>query len=170
MKLLSLCATNILGFCFYPDWYCHVICVCRLPESQQRIGGFFLGLIPQMKKIYLTYCSNHPSAVNVLTQHRYRLIILIHRKNFLSRKSKLMCCILYILSVCVYHSEELKEYMESKGAPPPGILALTTSLSKPFIRLDRYPTLLKELDRHMEVSLNCSSFCISASILKSCKI
>ncbi|XP_039463248.1 rho guanine nucleotide exchange factor 7-like isoform X3 [Oreochromis aureus] len=88
----------------------------RLPESQQRIGGFFLGLIPQMKKIYLTYCSNHPSAVNVLTQH----------------------------------SEELKEYMESKGAPPPGILALTTSLSKPFIRLDRYPTLLKELDRHME--------------------
>uniref|UniRef100_A0A3Q4HTH6 Rho guanine nucleotide exchange factor (GEF) 7b n=1 Tax=Neolamprologus brichardi TaxID=32507 RepID=A0A3Q4HTH6_NEOBR len=46
--------------------------------------------------------------------------------------------------------EELKEYMESKGAPPPGILALTTSLSKPFIRLDRYPTLLKELDRHME--------------------
>lgn len=88
----------------------------KLPESQQRIGGFFLGLIPQMKKIYLTYCSNHPSAVNVLTQH----------------------------------SEELKEYMESKGAPPPGILALTTSLSKPFIRLDRYPTLLKELDRHME--------------------
>uniref|UniRef100_A0A669CFC6 Rho guanine nucleotide exchange factor (GEF) 7b n=1 Tax=Oreochromis niloticus TaxID=8128 RepID=A0A669CFC6_ORENI len=116
MKLLSLCATDILGLRFYPNWDCHVICVCRLPESQQRIGGFFLGLIPQMKKIYLTYCSNHPSAVNVLTQH----------------------------------SEELKEYMESKGAPPPGILALTTSLSKPFIRLDRYPTLLKELDRHME--------------------
>lgn len=42
--------------------------------------------------------------------------------------------------------------MESKGASSPGILALTTSLSKPFTRLARYPALLKELDRHMEVS------------------
>uniref|UniRef100_A0A7N6BPU4 Osteoclast-stimulating factor 1 n=1 Tax=Anabas testudineus TaxID=64144 RepID=A0A7N6BPU4_ANATE len=85
-------------------------------SSQQRIGGFFLSLIPQMKIIYVAYCSNHPSAVNVLTQH----------------------------------SEELGEYMESKGASTPGILTLTTSLSKPFTRLERYPTLLKELERHME--------------------
>uniref|UniRef100_A0A8C4IU88 Osteoclast-stimulating factor 1 n=1 Tax=Dicentrarchus labrax TaxID=13489 RepID=A0A8C4IU88_DICLA len=88
----------------------------KLPESQQRIGGFFLSLMPQMKIIYVAYCSTHPSAVNVLTQH----------------------------------SEELGEYMESKGASTPGILTLTTSLSKPFTRLERYPTLLKELDRHME--------------------
>ncbi|CAJ1087479.1 rho guanine nucleotide exchange factor 7-like [Xyrichtys novacula] len=88
----------------------------KLPESQQRIGGFFLNLMPQMKIIYVAYCSNHPCAVNILTQH----------------------------------SEELGEYMESKGASSPGILALTTSLSKPFTRLERYPTLLKELDRHME--------------------
>ncbi|XP_028992398.1 rho guanine nucleotide exchange factor 7b isoform X2 [Betta splendens] len=88
----------------------------KLPESQQRIGGFFLSLIPQMKIIYVAYCSNHPSAVNVLTQH----------------------------------SEELGEYMESKGASTPGVLTLTTSLSKPFTRLERYPTLLKELERHME--------------------
>ncbi|XP_070786510.1 rho guanine nucleotide exchange factor 7b isoform X6 [Enoplosus armatus] len=88
----------------------------KLPESQQRIGGFFLSLMPQIKIIYVAYCSNHPSAVNVLTQH----------------------------------SEELGEYMESKGASAPGILTLTTSLSKPFTRLERYPTLLKELDRHME--------------------
>ncbi|TMS11797.1 Rho guanine nucleotide exchange factor 7 [Larimichthys crocea] len=58
----------------------------KLPESQQRIGGFFLSLMPQIKVIYVAYCSNHPSAVSVLTQHR----------------------------------------------------------------LERYPTLLKELDRHME--------------------
>ncbi|KAM8873029.1 rho guanine nucleotide exchange factor 7-like isoform 4-T4 [Synchiropus picturatus] len=86
------------------------------PENQQRIGGFFLSLMPQMKTLYVAYCSNHPSAVHVLTQH----------------------------------SEELGEYMESKGASSPGILTLTTSLSKPFTRLERYPTLLKELDRHME--------------------
>ncbi|XP_078147185.1 rho guanine nucleotide exchange factor 7b isoform X5 [Centroberyx gerrardi] len=88
----------------------------KLPESQQRVGGFFLNLMPQMKTLYVAYCSNHPSAVNVLTQH----------------------------------SEELGEYMESKGASSPGILTLTTGLSKAFTRLDRYPTLLKELDRHME--------------------
>uniref|UniRef100_H3DAI9 Osteoclast-stimulating factor 1 n=1 Tax=Tetraodon nigroviridis TaxID=99883 RepID=H3DAI9_TETNG len=88
----------------------------KLPENQQRIGGFFLSLMPQMKSMYVAYCSNHPSAVSVLTQH----------------------------------SQELGEYMESKGASSPGILILTTSLSKPFTRLERYPALLKELDRHMQ--------------------
>uniref|UniRef100_A0A8C1JT68 Rho guanine nucleotide exchange factor (GEF) 7b n=1 Tax=Cyprinus carpio TaxID=7962 RepID=A0A8C1JT68_CYPCA len=90
----------------------------KVPESQQRIGGFFLSLIPQMRSLYVTYCSNHPSAVNVLTQH----------------------------------SEELGEFMESKGANSPGILTLTTGLSKPFLRLDKYPTLLKEMERHMEMT------------------
>ncbi|XP_061917036.1 rho guanine nucleotide exchange factor 7b isoform X1 [Entelurus aequoreus] len=88
----------------------------KLPECQQRIGSFFLSLMPQMKTLYVAYCANHPSAVSVLTQQ----------------------------------SEELGEYMESKGASSPGILTLTTSLSKPFTRLEKYPTLLKELDRHME--------------------
>ncbi|XP_051782299.1 rho guanine nucleotide exchange factor 7b isoform X2 [Erpetoichthys calabaricus] len=88
----------------------------KLPDTQQRIGGFFLNLMPQMKSLYMTYCANHPSAVNVLTEH----------------------------------SEELGEFMEMKGATSPGILILTTGLSKPFMRLDKYPTLLKELERHME--------------------
>ncbi|XP_068612373.1 rho guanine nucleotide exchange factor 7-like [Brachionichthys hirsutus] len=88
----------------------------KLPDSQQNIGGFFLRLMPQIKALYVAYCSNHPSAVDVLTQK----------------------------------SEELGRRMESKGAPPPGILALTACLSKPFVRLDRYPALLKELDRHTE--------------------
>lgn len=41
--------------------------------------------------------------------------------------------------------------MEGRGASIPGILTLTSGLSKPFMRLDKYPTLLKELERHMEV-------------------
>ncbi|KAF7662946.1 hypothetical protein LDENG_00222430 [Lucifuga dentata] len=90
----------------------------KLPESQQRVGGFFLNLMPQMKALYVGYCSNHPCAVNVLTQH----------------------------------SEVLGEFMEGRGAVIPGILTLTTGLSKPFMRLDKYPTLLKELERHMEES------------------
>ncbi|XP_044073104.1 rho guanine nucleotide exchange factor 7a isoform X5 [Siniperca chuatsi] len=90
----------------------------KLPESQQRVGGFFLNLMPQMKALYAGYCSNHPSAVNVLTQH----------------------------------GEVLGEFMEGRGAVSPGILTLTTGLSKPFMRLDKYPNLLKELERHMEES------------------
>nr|XP_033803899.1 rho guanine nucleotide exchange factor 7 isoform X4 [Geotrypetes seraphini] len=88
----------------------------KLPEAQQRVGGCFLNLMPQMKSLYLAYCANHPSAVNILTQH----------------------------------SDELGEFMEMKGASSPGIFVLTTGLSKPFMRLDKYPTLLKELERHME--------------------
>ncbi|KAM8976563.1 rho guanine nucleotide exchange factor 7 isoform 2-T2 [Pelodytes ibericus] len=88
----------------------------KLPEGQQRVGGCFMSLMPQMKSLYLAYCANHPSAVNILTQH----------------------------------SEDLGEFMEMKGATSPGILVLTTGLSKPFMRLDKYPTLLKELERHME--------------------
>ncbi|XP_041076320.1 rho guanine nucleotide exchange factor 6-like isoform X5 [Polyodon spathula] len=90
----------------------------KLPEAQHRIGGCLLNLMPQIKCLYLTYCSNHPSAVCVLTDH----------------------------------SEELDKFMESQGASSPGILTLTTSLSKPFMRLDRYPTLLQELERHVEES------------------
>lgn len=88
----------------------------KSPEAQQRVGGCFLSLMPQMRTLYLTYCANHPSAVSVLTEH----------------------------------SEDLGEFMETKGASSPGILVLTTGLSKPFMRLDKYPTLLKELERHME--------------------
>uniref|UniRef100_A0A8C1L1D6 Rho guanine nucleotide exchange factor (GEF) 7a n=1 Tax=Cyprinus carpio TaxID=7962 RepID=A0A8C1L1D6_CYPCA len=88
----------------------------KLPELQQKVGGFFLNLMPQMRSLYVYYCSNHPSAVSILTDH----------------------------------SEELGEFMEGRGASIPGILTLTSGLSKPFMRLDKYPTLLKELERHME--------------------
>ncbi|XP_023781652.1 rho guanine nucleotide exchange factor 6 isoform X2 [Cyanistes caeruleus] len=90
--------------------------VAKLPENQQRVGGCFMNLMPQFRSLYLTYCANHPSAVNVLTQH----------------------------------SDELEKFMESQGAASPGILILTTSLSKPFLRLEKYVTLLQELERHME--------------------
>uniref|UniRef100_A0A8C9ELW9 Rac/Cdc42 guanine nucleotide exchange factor 6 n=1 Tax=Pavo cristatus TaxID=9049 RepID=A0A8C9ELW9_PAVCR len=90
--------------------------VAKLPENQQRVGGCFMNLMAQFRSLYLTYCANHPSAVNVLTQH----------------------------------SDELEKFMESQGAANPGILILTTSLSKPFLRLDKYATLLQELERHME--------------------
>ncbi|CAB1337187.1 unnamed protein product [Coregonus sp. 'balchen'] len=88
----------------------------KVPESQQRVAACYLNLIGQIRMLYLSYCSSHPSAVCVLTDH----------------------------------SEELGTFMESQGASTPGILTLTTSLSKPFMRLDKYPILLQELERHVE--------------------
>uniref|UniRef100_A0A8C0YVX2 Rac/Cdc42 guanine nucleotide exchange factor (GEF) 6 n=1 Tax=Cyprinus carpio carpio TaxID=630221 RepID=A0A8C0YVX2_CYPCA len=88
----------------------------KMPEGQQRIGGCYLNLMCQIRTLYLSYCSSHPSAVCVLTDHR----------------------------------SELDKFMESQGASAPGILTLTTSLSRPFMRLDKYPILLQELERHVE--------------------
>ena len=40
--------------------------------------------------------------------------------------------------------------MESQGAASPGLLVLTTGLSKPFRRLEKYSGILQELERHIE--------------------
>lgn len=40
--------------------------------------------------------------------------------------------------------------MEDRGAAKPGLLVLTTGLSKAFRRLDKYSAMLQELERHME--------------------
>lgn len=42
--------------------------------------------------------------------------------------------------------------MESCGAATPGLLVLTTGLSKPFRRLDKYSGMLQELERHVELN------------------
>ncbi|XP_041355450.1 rho guanine nucleotide exchange factor 7-like isoform X1 [Gigantopelta aegis] len=56
------------------------------------------------------------------------------------------------VSILQCRREDLNRFMESAGATPPGYMTLTTNLSKPFTRLDKYPSLLKELERHIEES------------------
>lgn len=53
---------------------------------------------------------------------------------------------------CLYFffRDELEVFMEKQGAASPGLLVLTTGLSKPFRRLDKYSAMLQELERHME--------------------
>ncbi|XP_025717353.1 rho guanine nucleotide exchange factor 6 isoform X1 [Callorhinus ursinus] len=113
--------TSLLGnfeeVCSFQQTLCQALEECsKFPENQHKVGGCLLNLMPHFKSMYLAYCANHPSAVNVLTQH----------------------------------SDDLEQFMESQGASSPGILILTTSLSKPFMRLEKYVTLLQELERHME--------------------
>ncbi|XP_039210674.1 rho guanine nucleotide exchange factor 6 isoform X1 [Crotalus tigris] len=120
-KLSAIDIASLLGnveeICNFQQTLSQVLEECaKLPEHQQKVGGCFLSLMPQFASLYLTYCTNHPSAVNVLTQH----------------------------------SDELEKFMESQGMACSGILTLTTSLSKPFTRLDKYISLLQELERHME--------------------
>jgi hypothetical protein len=53
------------------------------------------------------------------------------------------------VAVLTDNSDKLSSFMESRGAASPGILALTSNLSKPFRRLEKYPALLKELHRQL---------------------
>lgn len=120
-KLNAVDSASLLGnvdeICSFQQTLNQALDECaKLPEQQQKVGGCFMGLMPQFRLLYLTYCANHPSAVNVLTQH----------------------------------SDELEKFMEIQGVACQGILTLTTSLSKPFMRLDKYISLLQELERHME--------------------
>jgi len=50
--------------------------------------------------------------------------------------------------------DELSRFMEEEmGASSPGVMTLTTYLSRPFQQIERYSSLLKELERHSEVHL-----------------
>ncbi|XP_043284271.1 rho guanine nucleotide exchange factor 7 isoform X2 [Venturia canescens] len=55
-------------------------------------------------------------------------------------------------AVCILdqYRDELNGFMERSGAVTPGILVMTTGLSKPFRRLDKYSAMLQELERHTE--------------------
>ncbi|KAL7298117.1 hypothetical protein TKK_0009121 [Trichogramma kaykai] len=61
-------------------------------------------------------------------------------------------CTYHPQAVCILDRfrDELNDYMERNGAITPGILVLTTGLSKPFRRLDKYSSMLQELERHTE--------------------
>ena len=61
----------------------------------------------------------------------------------------ILCQPLFTVSVLMEHSEELGEFIEMKGASSPGILMLTTGVTV-HMCLDKYPALLKELERHMK--------------------
>jgi Rho guanine nucleotide exchange factor 7 len=54
------------------------------------------------------------------------------------------------VSVLERHREALDAFMESQGAPTPGLMALTTGLSRPFRHLERYASVSQELEQHQE--------------------
>lgn len=78
-------------------------------------------------------------------------------KLFLSKAANMKCvhqayCAAHPRAIVILdkYSEQLESFMERQGAATPGLLVLTTGLSKPFRRLDKYSAMLQELERHME--------------------
>lgn len=52
--------------------------------------------------------------------------------------------------------------LESKNGPTTGLTQLTSGLSKPFRHLEEYSSLLRELERHLEV---CIIYCLAVRLL-----
>ena len=55
-------------------------------------------------------------------------------------------------AVCILekHRESLDAFMENLGAAKPGLITLTTALSKPFRHLEKYSGICQELEQHLE--------------------
>ncbi|XP_037904603.1 rho guanine nucleotide exchange factor 7 isoform X6 [Hermetia illucens] len=103
-----------------------------LEECNDRVGKLFLTKAPLMKSIHQAYCAAHPRAIVILDRYKVNLST--------------------FLLLQLLHRNELESFMERQGAASPGLLVLTTGLSKPFRRLDKYSAMLQELERHMESS------------------
>lgn len=56
----------------------------------------------------------------------------------------------YIQYFFFFFRDSLNTFMENQGAASPGLLVLTTGLSKPFRRLEKYSGILQEFERHIE--------------------
>uniref|UniRef100_A0A672PL23 Rho guanine nucleotide exchange factor 6-like n=1 Tax=Sinocyclocheilus grahami TaxID=75366 RepID=A0A672PL23_SINGR len=115
---------------WFPSNYVREVKPCEKPISPKAVKGLD---VPQLTKNYY----------NVVVQD-----ILEHEREFVKELQMVLGC--YLRPLQASDNEDLDKFMESQGASAPGILTLTTSLSKPFMRLDKYPILLQELERHVE--------------------
>merc|ERR1719510_2453380 len=54
-------------------------------------------------------------------------------------------------AVCIFekYRESLDTFMEAQGGSKPGLMKLTTGLSKPFRHLERYAGLMQEVEQHL---------------------
>lgn len=93
-------------------------------SADQRVGGVFLSIVGELLTVpHQKYCCYHPKVVSYLQEH----------------KTEIEKCV-----------ESSSMSLDSEGGhKKPGLLVLTTGLSKPFRRLQQYSGLLQELHRHL---------------------
>ncbi|KAF2348772.1 SH3 domain [Trinorchestia longiramus] len=95
------------------------------PSADQRVGGVFLTMAAeQLSQAHKDYCTLHPRAVCFLQEHQAEISRFIEST-----------------SLCADSSEGARK--------KPGLLLLTTGMSKPFRRLQQYSGQLQELHRHL---------------------
>ncbi|XP_060577036.1 rho guanine nucleotide exchange factor 7-like isoform X3 [Ruditapes philippinarum] len=97
--------------------------------------------------VSLEECSKHPAH-----QRRVGGVFMRHAPSLKELYTRYCANHPRAVAILQKNREELSKLMEKLGATPPGSMTLTTMLSKPFTRLDKYPSLLKELERHIEES------------------
>jgi len=96
--------------------------VRRSSPRQQRLGQVFLAHGGGIRTTHLLYWANHPKAVCILEKHR----------------------------------EKLNTWLDNcqtgvaNDASPPGLMVLTTGLSRPFRHLERLAGAIQEVEQHLE--------------------
>jgi hypothetical protein len=95
--------------------------VRRGQPRQQRLGQVFLDHGAALRQAHLTYWANHPRAVCILEKHR----------------------------------ERLNSWLDNvvgggTSGSMPGLMLLTTGLSKPFRQLERLAGAIQEVEQHLE--------------------
>lgn len=101
--------------------------VRRGQPRQQRLGQVFLQHGTNIRSAHLTYWSNHPRAVCILEKHRDKL------------NSWLDAC-----------QGSTAGSTGSAPTSPPGLMLLTTGLSRPFRQLERVAGAIQEVEQHLE--------------------
>jgi len=98
--------------------------VRRCQPRHQRLGQVFLQHGGGVRAAHLTYWANHPRAVCVLETHR----------------DKLNCWL----------DNVQPDSAQPGPAQPPGLMILTTGLSRPFRQLERLAGAIQEVQQHLE--------------------
>ena len=96
--------------------------VRRCSPRQQRLGQVFLSHGAGVRAAHLSYWANHPRAVCVLEKHRDKL------------NTWLDNC----------------QTGGATDASPPGLMVLTTGLSRPFRHMERLAGAIQEVEQHLE--------------------
>ena len=94
--------------------------VRRSQPRQQRLGQVFLQHGSSVRDAHLVYWANHPRAVCILEKHRDKL------------------------------NSWLDNMIQSGPNQAPGLMMLTTGLSRPFRQLERLAGAIQEVQQHLE--------------------
>jgi len=94
--------------------------VRRCQPRNQRLGQVFLQHGTTIRTAHLAYWGNHPCAVCILEKHRDKL------------------------------NTWLDNCQGGTGSSPPGLMVLTTGLSRPFRQLERLAGAIQEVEQHLE--------------------